>query len=400
MERCAIEAAYEVGVCTLRSARDRTRPRRGDRRAEAAARRPTSRTWWSAFVSPHHADAYEALPGRLAAGVPARAPVRLLGGGRHRRRPRGRRARGAVADRGVAAGRQVASARLRRRAQRGADAAPRRGARASASPPTPIRSSCSSPIRSPSTPTPWWPRLDAAYPSGRKIGGMASGGSGPGQNALWPDEQHAARRRGRCRHERQHRGRHHRGAGLPADRRSHAGHARRRPRGARARRQVARRRDARASTTRSTSATRSCSATRSSSGSRCRSGNIEFQRRLPGAQHRRRRSELGRARRRGDRAAIGRCCSSSCATRKTAETDLSAQLERFRGPQPAGALLFSCVGRGQGLFGRADHDTDLFRARVGAVPLGGFFCNGEIGPVGGHTFLHGYTSAFGLFRHK
>jgi len=85
---------------------------------------------------------------------------------------------------------------------------------------------------------------------------------------------------------------------------------------------------------------------------------------------------------------------------KTAEADLSAHLERFRGPQPAGALLFSCLGRGQGLFGRADHDTDLFRARVGAVPLGGFFCNGEIGPVGGHTFLHGYTSAFGLFRHK
>jgi small ligand-binding sensory domain FIST len=40
------------------------------------------------------------------------------------------------------------------------------------------------------------------------------------------------------------------------------------------------------------------------------------------------------------------------------------------------------------LYGRAD----------GAVPLGGFFCNGEIGPVGGTTFLHGYTSAFALFR--
>jgi len=85
---------------------------------------------------------------------------------------------------------------------------------------------------------------------------------------------------------------------------------------------------------------------------------------------------------------------------KTAEQDLSDRLERFRGPKPAGALLFSCTGRGQGLFGRADHDTDLFRARVGAVPLGGFFCNGEIGPVGGQTFLHGYTSAFGLFRKK
>jgi small ligand-binding sensory domain FIST len=89
---------------------------------------------------------------------------------------------------------------------------------------------------------------------------------------------------------------------------------------------------------------------------------------------------------------------------RTAEHDLVAHLERYRagagGAQPAGALLFSCLGRGRHLFGRADHDTDLFRARVGAVPLGGFFCNGEIGPVRGHTFVHGYTSAFGLFRHK
>lgn len=85
---------------------------------------------------------------------------------------------------------------------------------------------------------------------------------------------------------------------------------------------------------------------------------------------------------------------------RAAEHDLAAHLERYRGPRPDGALMFSCVGRGRALFGRADHDTDLFRARVGAVPLGGFFCNGEIGPVGGQTFLHGYTSAFGLFRHK
>jgi small ligand-binding sensory domain FIST len=85
----------------------------------------------------------------------------------------------------------------------------------------------------------------------------------------------------------------------------------------------------------------------------------------------------------------------------TAQHDLESHLERYRAaqPAPAGALLFSCLGRGTHLFGRPDHDTDLFRARVGAgVPLGGFFCNGEIGPVHGSTFLHGYTSSFGLFR--
>ena len=83
-----------------------------------------------------------------------------------------------------------------------------------------------------------------------------------------------------------------------------------------------------------------------------------------------------------------------------AENDLSAHLERFHGPKPDGALLFSCMGRGKGLFGRPDHDTDSFRARVGAVPLGGFFCSGEIGPVGGQTSMHGNTSVFGLFRNK
>jgi small ligand-binding sensory domain FIST len=84
----------------------------------------------------------------------------------------------------------------------------------------------------------------------------------------------------------------------------------------------------------------------------------------------------------------------------TAEQDLRRLLQRQRGAasRPAGALLFSCTGRGAGLFGHADHDTALFEEVLGPAPLGGFFCNGEIGPVGGSTFLHGYTSAFALFR--
>ena len=63
-----------------------------------------------------------------------------------------------------------------------------------------------------------------------------------------------------------------------------------------------------------------------------------------------------------------------------------------------GALLFSCLGRGEYLYGKANHDSDMFRDKMGDVPIGGFFCNGEIGPVGGTTFLHGYTSSFGIFR--
>ena len=63
-----------------------------------------------------------------------------------------------------------------------------------------------------------------------------------------------------------------------------------------------------------------------------------------------------------------------------------------------GALLFSCLGRGEYLYGHADHDTNLFEKWLGKMPLGGFFCNGEIGPVGNSTFLHGYTSSFALMR--
>ncbi|MBI2340204.1 MAG: FIST C-terminal domain-containing protein [Deltaproteobacteria bacterium] len=88
----------------------------------------------------------------------------------------------------------------------------------------------------------------------------------------------------------------------------------------------------------------------------------------------------------------------------TSTEDLEELLSRYQGGspivRPEGSLLFSCLGRGISLYGRPDHDTDLFRRHLGEIPLGGFFCNGEIGPVHGTTFLHGYTSSFGLFRRK
>jgi small ligand-binding sensory domain FIST len=87
---------------------------------------------------------------------------------------------------------------------------------------------------------------------------------------------------------------------------------------------------------------------------------------------------------------------------RTSAQDLDEMLSNYQraevAPPPSGSLLFSCLGRGKFLYGAADHDTDAFRSHLGDIPLGGFFCNGEIGPVQGTTFLHGYTSAFGLFR--
>ena len=90
---------------------------------------------------------------------------------------------------------------------------------------------------------------------------------------------------------------------------------------------------------------------------------------------------------------------------ETSAEDLNAMLTGYEqalpaGAMPTGALLFSCVGRGEYLYGRPNFDTGVFHEHLDGVPVGGFFCNGEIGPVSGTTFLHGYTSSFGLFRSR
>ena len=67
---------------------------------------------------------------------------------------------------------------------------------------------------------------------------------------------------------------------------------------------------------------------------------------------------------------------------------------------PLGALLFSCCGRGRGLFGRPNHDATAATDRLGSIPLAGFFAQGEIGPVGHRNFLHGYTASLALFAER
>jgi small ligand-binding sensory domain FIST len=68
-------------------------------------------------------------------------------------------------------------------------------------------------------------------------------------------------------------------------------------------------------------------------------------------------------------------------------------------PHSCGALLFSCNGRGTRMFGRPDHDAGCVLSSLeAAIPLAGFFAAGEIGPVGGRNFLHGFTASVALFR--
>ncbi len=61
-----------------------------------------------------------------------------------------------------------------------------------------------------------------------------------------------------------------------------------------------------------------------------------------------------------------------------------------------GALLFSCNGRGRRMFSTPDHDASAVSSRFGPLPLAGFFAAGEIGPVGGQNFLHGFTASIAL----
>jgi len=62
----------------------------------------------------------------------------------------------------------------------------------------------------------------------------------------------------------------------------------------------------------------------------------------------------------------------------------------------AGALLFTCNGRGSHMFELPDHDAGALEDALGA-PSAGFFCAGEIGPVGGRNFLHGFTATMAVF---
>jgi len=74
---------------------------------------------------------------------------------------------------------------------------------------------------------------------------------------------------------------------------------------------------------------------------------------------------------------------------------LQASLRSQDGPSAA-ALLFACNGRGIGLFGAPDHDARTVRELLGPLPLAGLFCNGEIGPVGAATYVHGFTASLAL----
>jgi len=96
----------------------------------------------------------------------------------------------------------------------------------------------------------------------------------------------------------------------------------------------------------------------------------------------------------GDQVSVGQTVQFHVRDAAAADEDLR---ELLTGVEADGALLFTCNGRGRHLFGTADHDAGLVERMLGPIPVAGCFCAGEIGPVGGQNFLHGFTASLALF---
>jgi small ligand-binding sensory domain FIST len=102
----------------------------------------------------------------------------------------------------------------------------------------------------------------------------------------------------------------------------------------------------------------------------------------------------------GERVRVGQTVRMHVRDGATADEDLREALrtraQALGAGGAAGALLFTCNGRGSHMFDVPDHDVTALEDSLGA-PAAGFFCAGEIGPVGGRNFLHGFTATIALF---
>ena len=79
-----------------------------------------------------------------------------------------------------------------------------------------------------------------------------------------------------------------------------------------------------------------------------------------------------------------------------ARKDLQRALDQVKAevPRARGALYYSCVARGEHMFGSRGAELHLIRQALGEVPLVGFFCNGEIS----RDRLYGYTGVLTVFK--
>jgi small ligand-binding sensory domain FIST len=99
----------------------------------------------------------------------------------------------------------------------------------------------------------------------------------------------------------------------------------------------------------------------------------------------------------GDPVAVGTTVQFHLRDAATADEDLHELVAASRADA---ALVFTCNGRGTRLFGQPHHDVRVLSEHLGAVPMAGFFAAGELGPVGGRNFVHGFTASVALLRDR
>jgi small ligand-binding sensory domain FIST len=103
----------------------------------------------------------------------------------------------------------------------------------------------------------------------------------------------------------------------------------------------------------------------------------------------------------GDQVDVGQTLQFQVRDATSADEDLRRTLEgeiaALAGRPAAGALLFTCNGRGSRLFAEPNHDAGMLARLMGDMPVAGFSCAGELGPVGGRNYLHGFTASIALF---
>jgi small ligand-binding sensory domain FIST len=102
----------------------------------------------------------------------------------------------------------------------------------------------------------------------------------------------------------------------------------------------------------------------------------------------------------GDFVRVGQTVQFHVRDAETADGELRQLLAGARSElanQLGGGLLFTCNGRGTRLFTEPHHDAGAISQALGNIPLAGFFAAGELGPIGGHNFIHGFTASLALF---
>ncbi len=100
----------------------------------------------------------------------------------------------------------------------------------------------------------------------------------------------------------------------------------------------------------------------------------------------------------GDTVRVGQTLRFFVRDAASADADLRRALGGpLRRARTTGALLFTCNGRGTNMFPQPDHDARVVTEMLQTDALAGFFCGGEIGPVGGKAFLHGFTATLAIF---